>query len=165
VVDQEDIFANTDFVDYVLENTLTRVKYLELERQVGNNTMTMTNYPVGNFLITIKNAALAGKKEVTFPNIKLCRLVALALVKAGYLDEVKENKDMLEIKLTFRKKEPLMMGLKLISRPGLRIYENVSDTEKKKGPSIFILSTPKGVITSRQAIKDRVGGEVIAEIW
>lgn len=58
-----------------------------------------------------------------------------------------------------------MINLKLVSKPGLRIYMTADELEKKKGPSIYLISTPLGIISARQAIKSRVGGEVIAEIW
>ena len=57
------------------------------------------------------------------------------------------------------------MNIKLISKPGLRIYLGADEIAKKKSPSIYLVSTPKGVISSLQAVKERVGGEVIAEIW
>jgi len=116
-------------------------------------------------LIRIKNAARAKNKTVTLTADKRIVAVAEALKKLGFLDSVKKEKESLTVSLTFKDKKPLLMNLKLVSKPGLRIYMNVTDIEKKKGPSNFLISTPKGVISSRLAIKERVGGEVIAEIW
>ncbi|MGA2910356.1 MAG: 30S ribosomal protein S8 [Candidatus Microgenomates bacterium] len=127
--------------------------------------MVNTNYSVGDFLIRIKNAARAKNKTVTLTADKRIVAVAEALKKLGFLDSVKKEKESLTVSLTFKDKKPLLMNLKLVSKPGLRIYMNVTDIEKKKGPSNFLISTPKGVISSRLAIKERVGGEVIAEIW
>lgn len=123
------------------------------------------NYPVGDFLIRVKNASLAGRKEISLPSTNLVKATANALKRAGFLEEISESKETLNIKISFRKKKPLLMGLKLISKPGLRIYMGVEEIEKIKGPSIFIMTTPAGVITSREAIKQRVGGEVLAEVW
>lgn len=128
-------------------------------------TKTKTiNYPIGDFLIRIKNASLAGRKTVDFPATKFTVSVAKSLVKEGYLDDVQVDKGVLKTSLSYRKKEPVITGIKLVSKPGLRIYIKVEDLEKWKSPSILILSTPKGVMSSREAIKKRFGGEVIAEI-
>ena len=123
------------------------------------------NYPVGDFLIRVKNAALAGKKKVECKNTNLVREVAEVLKKKNFLDEITEEGQKISASLTFRKKKPAIFGIKLISKPGLRIYMGVSEIEKKKGASFYIISTPTGVVDSYEAIKKRVGGEVIAEVW
>lgn len=124
----------------------------------------MSNYPIGDFLIRIKNASLSRKSEVSFPKNKLVMAAGEALKKAGFLDSIEKKDDCLVAHITYKKGEPAILKLKLISRPGLRIYMGVDELEKKRGASIYLLSTPKGIITSREAKKIRVGGEVIAEI-
>lgn len=126
---------------------------------------TKTNYPVGDFLIRIKNVAMAKNKEVKITSNKQLVAVAEALKKMGFVDTVKNEKGILTITLTFKNKKPRIMDIKLISKPGLRVYMGVDELEEKKGPSIFLVSTPKGVVSSLAAIKNRVGGEVIAEIY
>jgi small subunit ribosomal protein S8 len=126
--------------------------------------MTVTNYPVGDFLIRIKNAALSRHREVEVVSTKFIKAVAQVLEKEGYLESLKEVKEKLIVRLAYRKKEPVILDLKLISKPGLRIYMSADDLDKVRSPSIFILSTPVGVVSSRQAIKERLGGEVIAEV-
>ena len=125
----------------------------------------ITNYPVGDFLIRIKNAAAVGKKEIFFASTKKILALARILEKAGFLEEVKNEKGILSVKLTIKRKEPVLMGLKLISKPGLRIYMGLKDLEKIKGPSIFLISTSKGVMASNEAKKKRLGGEIISEVW
>lgn len=122
------------------------------------------NYPVGDFLIRIKNAAMARANSVEFPSTKFVVSVAKALVKEGYLEEIREEEGVLSVRLKFRKKEPLIGNITLISKPGLRIYMKTEDLEAKKGPSIFILTTPVGVMSSKEAVKKRLGGEVVAEV-
>lgn len=124
-----------------------------------------TNYPVGDFLIRIKNTGLACKREVVMQKTKLVKSVADALKKEGYLHEVTENDGKITVRLAYRRKEPVLLDLKLISKPGLRIYMGVDELEKIKRPSIFILSTPRGVMSSADAIRKRVGGEVLVEVW
>lgn len=140
-----------------------KVRSLVLERQAGN--LNMINYPIGDFLIQIKNAANADKKEFEVDSTNLIKDTAQTLKSAGYLEEVSEKGGVLSIRLAYKKKEPVLMNIKLVSKPGLRIYMNVDDIEKIKGPFTLLISTPKGVVTSKRAIKERIGGEVIAKIW
>lgn len=161
VVVQEVIWENMEFVDFVLENMQWKVKFPVLERLVGKNMQT---YPVGDFLIRIKNASLANRKEVEVFSSKFVKEVAKTLKEEGFLDTVEEKKGKIKVTLAFSHKKPVVMDIKLVSRPGLRIYKNVDDMEKIKRPTIFLISTPKGVISSKKAIKQRLGGEVLAEI-
>ena len=145
-------------------NLLIKEKFLELERQVGN--MTITNYPAGDFLIRVKNVALASGSVVTVPTTKLVHSLAKCLCDEGFLQDVKVSKGILTTKIGYSHKEPVLVDLKLVSKPGLRVYKSINDLKDRKSTSSFlILSTPKGVITSKKAIKENVGGEVIAEVW
>ncbi len=125
----------------------------------------MTNYSTGDFLIRIKNAALAGNKEVVVKSNTKLVAVSEALKKMGFLDTVKNEKGMLTVTLTFKSKKPRLMNLKLVSKPGLRVYMGVDELTSHKSPSVLLVSTPKGVMASLKAIKERTGGEVLAEIW
>jgi small subunit ribosomal protein S8 len=87
------------------------------------------------------------------------------LKKEGILTEVKKKDGTLMVKLAYRKKEPILMNLKLVSKPGLRIYMGADELSAIRKPSFLVLSTPKGIMTSFEAIKKRIGGEVIVEIW
>ena len=127
--------------------------------------MTNINYSIGDFLIRIKNTTLARKKELEVNNTKLIESVAEVLKKEGILTEITKKDGKLTVKPAYRKKEPILMDLKLVSKPGLRIYMSADELAAIKGPSFFILSTSKGAMTSLEAIKKRTGGEVIAEIW
>lgn len=124
----------------------------------------MVNYPLGDYLIKIKNVAMAKGKTIAVEESKQILAVSQTLKKLGYLDEIKKEKGILNISLSFKNKKPVMMDLKLVSKPGLRIYMNVVEIGKKKGPSVYLISSPKGIVSSREAVKQRVGGEVIAEI-
>jgi len=125
----------------------------------------MTNYPVGDLLIRIKNAAMAKNDETAAPNTKFNLNMAKALQKAGYLADVSTKDGDIKMKLARSHKQPVLIDIKLVSKPGRRVYASVKEIEKKKGPSIFIVSTPKGILTSMEALKAGVGGELVAEIW
>jgi small subunit ribosomal protein S8 len=124
----------------------------------------MTNYPVADFLIRLKNAGLAGIKQVSVVKTKLVVDVANALKKEKFLDEVKVEKNMLTATLAIYKKRSVIEDITIVSRPGLRIYVSVEDLEKWKKPETLILTTPKGVMSDREAKKIRVGGELLAKI-
>lgn len=128
------------------------------------NKQSATNYPVGDFLIKLKNASMAGNKEVKVAASNKIMAIAESLKKLGFLDGAKNEEGIITVALAFKNKKPLLMDVKLMSKPGLRIYMGVDEIEKKKGPSIFLITSPNGIISSRQAIKTRTGGEVIAEI-
>ncbi|MGD8744429.1 MAG: 30S ribosomal protein S8 [Candidatus Woesebacteria bacterium] len=130
-----------------------------------NKVTGNSNYPVGDFLIRIKNASRVNKKKVMARNTKLIMAVAKALKKEGYLQSVERADGNIEVELAFFRKQPVLMDLKLVSRPGLRIYMGVEEIENVKGPFIMLLSTPKGVLSSKGALKKGVGGEVIVKIW
>jgi len=127
--------------------------------------MISSNFPVGDFLVRIKNAALARKQEVEIVNSKLIEALAKVLKKEGILTEIKKSKGKLTVGIAYRKKEPILLDLKIVSKPGLRIYMSVDELSAIRRPSFFILSTPKGILTSKEAIKGNIGGEVIVEIW
>lgn len=117
-----------------------------------------------DFLIRLKNAAMAKNKEVEVKLTKKVESVAMALKKIGFLDEVTKKDNKLTVSLTFKNKSPLLQDVKLVSKPGLKVYKAVWELEAHKKPSVFLVSTSKGVVSSKQAIKQRMGGEVIAEI-
>ncbi|HEX6977001.1 MAG TPA: 30S ribosomal protein S8 [Patescibacteria group bacterium] len=126
----------------------------------------MVGYPVGDFLIRFKNAARANLREVTTPETKLVKELAGVLKAEGYAEKVETKDGEVKVILKFHKKEPLLINLKLVSKPGLRIYMKLDDLKKRKpGASILILSTPLGLLSSKKAVKRGVGGEVIAEVW
>lgn len=126
---------------------------------------TKTNYPIGDFLIRLKNATLAGQKKVAFPKTNLTMSVSKALEKAGFVGSVKAGKDEITMDVAYQKKEPVMMGLKLVSKPGLRVYKTASELSALRGASSYFVSTPKGVMTAKEAAKMRTGGELIVEVW
>jgi small subunit ribosomal protein S8 len=130
-----------------------------------SNISRKMNYPIGDFLIRLKNAVIAGRKEVNVPVTKLLKSVAEVLKKEGFLSDVKADEDNLSVTLAIRRKEPILMDVQLVSKPGLRVYMKLDELQSKKGPYIAIVSTPLGVMSSQEAIKKKTGGEVIAKIF
>lgn len=131
----------------------------------------MNNYPLGNFLIQIKNAHLASKDWLVTPYSKIKEEVAKILVDAGFLSTVEEEKikgkkfSNLKIGLVDREKKPFW-EVKLYSKPGRRYYAKTGEIPYPSTPGgLVVISTPKGVMRARRARKENLGGEVIAVIW
>ncbi|HJX46041.1 MAG TPA: 30S ribosomal protein S8 [Patescibacteria group bacterium] len=124
----------------------------------------MTNYPVGDFLIRFKNISRSGKKEFVVARTNLIEEVAKSLQHLGYIKEVLKEDNTLRIRIAYVKKEPVLSNIKIISKPGLRIYMGKEELESYRSPSFLLLSTSKGILSSREAIKKGVGGEVLAEV-
>ncbi|QLG69784.1 MAG: SSU ribosomal protein S8p (S15Ae) [Candidatus Woesebacteria bacterium] len=126
--------------------------------------MRQTNYTVGDFLITIKNAALANKKTVEVKESKMTKAVAEALLKLGFLSSVEPKDGLLFVSLAYKKKAPILSDIKLVSKPSLRVYWDLKKLKEYRSPAVLLLSTSKGILSSKEALKEGLGGEVIAEV-
>lgn len=123
--------------------------------------------PITEMLNQIKNAQAVSHKTVTiyFSNLKY--EIASILEKNSFIEKVEKKgrnpKKSIEITLKY---PAAISGLKRISKPGQRIYTGFKDIKKsKEGVGILIISTPKGLMTDKEAKKNKLGGEVICEIW
>ena len=126
---------------------------------------------IADLLTRIRNANSAKHDTVEIPASNLKKDICQILVDEGYIKSftVIEDGKQGVIKVTLKYaegKQPVITGLRRVSKPGLRIYTNVEDMPKvMKGLGGAIISTSKGVMTDRQARKEHVGGEVLAYIW
>ncbi len=126
---------------------------------------------IADMLTRIRNASSAKHDSVKVPASNMKKAIAQILVDEGYVKSFKVEDDgkqgMIEIVLKYGpNKTSAITGLRRVSKPGLRIYTNVEDMPKvMKGLGIAILSTPKGILTDKDARKANVGGEVLAFIW
>jgi small subunit ribosomal protein S8 len=131
----------------------------------------MVSDPVADLLTRIRNANLARHEKVTLPSSKLKVEIARLLQEEGYIeswDVVKDGQfQALTITLKYSdSRERVIKGLKRISKPGRRIYAKHDRLPKVLGGlGTAILSTPTGVITSRQAAERGIGGEVLCFVW
>ena len=91
----------------------------EMSKYAGRSGVT--NYPVGDFLIRIKNAAIAKNHSLVVTKTSLVKAVAKIMEKTGYIMNLKEDGNNLSLNLTYIKKEPVLMDIKLVSKPGLRV--------------------------------------------
>lgn len=126
--------------------------------------------PIADLLTRIRNAIMVGKSEVRVPTSKLKVVVAKELQKAGYLYAVTEEKGTprgsLVITINKPGKNANITELKRISSPGRRVYATASDVPKvKSGRGIVLVSTSKGVLSGREAVKQKLGGEVLLSVY
>ena len=123
--------------------------------------------PIADMLTRIRNANQMRNKEVSLPTSKMKVEIAKILDSEGFIEKytVKDNTLTLTLKYA-NNKERVITGLKRISKPGLRVYAKAEDIPHVlNGLGIAIISTPKGVMTDKNARKNNVGGEVIAYVW
>jgi small subunit ribosomal protein S8 len=129
----------------------------------------MNTDPIADLLTRIRNATRAGKAELLVPYSRLKADMAAILKKEGYINdfEVKsEGRAHLRIVNKFAGKTPAITGLKRVSRPGLRRYVGATEIPRVLGGmGISILSTPRGVLSGRDARRQKVGGELLAYVW
>ena len=126
---------------------------------------------IADMLTRIRNANNAKHESVDIPASNMKKAIAQILVDEGYIKNFKVIEDgkqgMIEIALKYGpNKSQVLLGLRRVSKPGLRIYTDCENMPKvMKGLGIAILSTSKGVMTDKDARKANVGGEVLAFIW
>ncbi len=131
------------------------------------------NDPIADMLTRIRNASLQRHTSVTMPKSKLKLAIAELLKQEGYIRDYSvqpvDGKPFENIVLTLKytvDRQPVITGLKRVSRPGLRIYSKQTDIPRIRGGlGLTILSTPKGVMSGHEARRQNVGGEVLAYVW
>ena len=126
---------------------------------------------IADMLTAIRNAQAAKKETVSVPYSKIKMEVAKALARDNFIKEVvhkgKKNKKTIDIVLSYdEKKNPIIKNIKRVSKLSRRVYIPLKSIKPvRQGFGTQILSTPKGVFTGKEAKKEKVGGEVICEVW
>jgi small subunit ribosomal protein S8 len=124
---------------------------------------------IANMLIAIKNGGLVNKTTVTLPSSKMKAAILELLKNEGYIKTYKVEegvKPTVEVVLAYTKDMPRIHGVSRVSKQSKRVYTGVKDiTSFKYGHGMTVLSTPKGILSDRQARKEMVGGEILFTIW
>ncbi len=132
--------------------------------------MSMTD-PIADFLTRIRNAHLAKHDRLDVPHSKLKRNMCSLLKDEGFIEdyEVVESppQDMIRVYLRYdREGVPAARRLERVSKPGRRVYRGADEIKPVlNGLGVAIVSTSKGLLTDRQAREQRVGGEILCELW
>ncbi len=126
---------------------------------------------IADMLTRIRNALIAKHESVEIPASTMKKAIAQILVDEGYIKSFEViadgEKKTIRIQLKYgANKQRVIVGIKRISRPGLRVYARKDEMPKVLGGlGIAIVSTSRGVMTDREARKQGVGGEVLAYVW
>ena len=130
----------------------------------------MITDPVSDLIIQLKNAGEAGKETVVLPYSKLRASILETLQKEGYIkSSAKKGKKVskqIEVELLTVEGKSKIKGVQQISKLSKRVYQGFTDIKQvKNGFGALILSTPKGILSGKEARKEKVGGEVLFKIW
>lgn len=131
----------------------------------------MNTDPIADMLTRIRNASRVQHKQVVVPSSKLKVAIAAILKAEGFIenfgvtDEKPQPNLIMRLKYTGRG-DAVITGLERVSKPGKRVYTGFQDIPwVRAGLGITILSTPKGLMTGREARKARLGGEILCNVW
>ncbi len=130
--------------------------------------MSMSD-PIADMLTRIRNAQSVSKLSVSMPASTIKKAIAKVLLDEGYIQAFdtyeKDKKSTLEIQLKYFQGLPVIEQIKRVSRPGLRIYKDVTNLPKIQGGlGVAIISTSKGVVSDSEARKLGLGGEVLCSV-
>jgi small subunit ribosomal protein S8 len=125
---------------------------------------------IANLIIMLKNAGNAGKDSITVPFSNMTMSIAETLAKHGYVKSVsKKGKKVIksiEVEVAYEGAEPKIKGVERISKLSRRMYKGAKDIKPfRHGFGNIIYSTPKGILTDKEAKKENVGGEILFKIW
>jgi small subunit ribosomal protein S8 len=131
--------------------------------------MSMTD-PVADMLTRIRNACAAGHRRVDIPKSKLKEQLARILAENHFVADFKSLDDggrgVLRLYLRYHQEQPVIRELRRVSSPGLRRYVKSREIPRvRNGLGIAIVSTPKGLMSDRQARAANLGGELLAVVW
>jgi small subunit ribosomal protein S8 len=130
-----------------------------------------TTDPIADMLTRIRNGLMVRKTFVLVPSSKIKVAIAQILLEEGFIQgyEVTNERPQPNIRLWLKyddKRRPIVSGLRRISRPGRRVYSGKQELPwVLSGLGIAIVSTPKGVMTDREARRTGVGGEILCYVW
>src|SRR6476661_6479073 len=136
------------------------------------NYSKMVTDPIADFLTRVRNAQMAGHRIVEIPASNLKKRITEILYDQGYIlkykfeDDSKQGLIKIALKYDPQTKLPAIQSLERVSRPGLRTYSKPDEFKRvKNGLGIAIVSTSKGVMTDKEAKSQKVGGEVLCNIY
>ncbi|TSC86196.1 MAG: small subunit ribosomal protein S8 [Parcubacteria group bacterium Gr01-1014_8] len=131
----------------------------------------MVNDPIGDLIVRLKNAGAVKKASVSVPFSTFKLAIAEKLKDAGYVTSVekkgKKIKKTIDVLLKYDAAgEHVIHGVKRVSKPGRRLYRGAREiVSVRYGHGSLVLSTPRGVMTDKEARKEKIGGEALFEIW
>jgi len=132
--------------------------------------MSMSD-PISDLLSSVRNAMRAHKERVDVPGSRVKERICDVLKQEGFIDGYKVVEDgkrnVLQVSLKYlTNRQPVITGLRRVSKPSLRVYVNYGEIKPvRSGLGISVVSTSKGLMTGKQARANKLGGEVLCEVW
>lgn len=128
------------------------------------------NDPISNLLTNIRNGVQVRKTTVDIPASKMTERILKLFKEDGFIEDYRLMQDNVQgtykVFLKYDGKSPAIVGVKRVSKPGLRVYADRNSIPRVlNGLGMAVISTSKGVITDRDARKLKIGGEIICRIW
>jgi small subunit ribosomal protein S8 len=130
------------------------------------------NDTISDMLTRIRNSCAVRHSTTQVPSTKMTRSIAKVLQEEGFIEEFSETGEgikkhlVIELKYKGKNRQPIITTLKRVSKPGLRVYCSCKDLPRVLGGiGIAIVSTSAGIMTDRQARKQKIGGEILCYIW
>ena len=129
-----------------------------------------TSDPVADLITRIRNAIAVGKTEIRVPTSKLKFAVAEKLQKINYIEKAElekaEPREILHIVINNEGENARINEIIKVSKPGRRVYASVEEIPRvKSGRGTVLISTSKGIMTGQEALKNKLGGEVLVKVW
>jgi small subunit ribosomal protein S8 len=158
-------------VEYVAAGSSVQSKNGRSKRAIEEKERMRLTDPVADMLTRIRNAISARHQKVDIPASKLKLEIARILKEEGYISNFKateeEGHKILRVYLKYvNNNEAVISNVNRVSRPGCRVYVRRTEIPRVLGGmGINILTTPRGVMTGRQARKQGLGGELLCEVW
>ncbi len=126
--------------------------------------------PIADMFIRIMNGSRAGKESVIIPHSKVKAEIARVLKERGFIKDIekkgKKVRKFLELTLSYKGKTPKLSGLVRVSKTSRRVYVKSGDIAKSaRGFGMMIISTSRGIMTGDDAMKAKLGGEIIGKVW
>lgn len=128
------------------------------------------NDQISDFIIRIKNAAMARRRVVSVPFSKTRKAIAKILLEEHFLSDIKEEtekgKKILRLGIAYEERIPVLTDVTIISKPSLRVYAKAKNVKNaRRGLGISILSTNQGILSEKEAHKKKVGGQLLFKVW
>ena len=125
--------------------------------------------PISDMLTRIRNAAMSSQKSVVMPSSKMKAAIAKVLLEEGYIAGYHVEGDVkktLTVDMKYYMRRPVIEGIERVSKPSCRLYCGSKEIPRvKDGLGIAILSSPKGIISGKEAKAQNVGGEILCYVW
>ena len=123
-----------------------------------------------NLLTKIKNAQAVKKESVKMPYSNMDFAIAEVLAKHKFVEEVSKKgrmpKRVLEVRLKYKDNKGVIQGVRVLSKPSRKLYSGYKDIRPvRQGYGLLVLSTPKGIMDGKTAKKEKVGGQLLFQIW